>query len=327
MKKAFTLIELLVVIAIIAILAAILFPVFAQAKAAAKMATYLSNTKQTATATIIYTNDYDDTFPLAGVLRPAGGKLGMGVAYPFPYNDGEITPSGNPIWQQAARQQMAMAWVGNAIQPYTKNYGIMAFSGNNNYNDGRTFPTTGGFAAPQYGTLTFNGLLHRYSATSVAAPSTAIMWWSGNGQDNLDGILATDPALNCSNVIDDCMFNSGAPPSAVPSAFPSAPVGDVEFIDGNPNEQLTFSNKKAPFVRTDTSAKVLPQGSQVYPSYNSNPWVDPYAYTYYAGGPGPGVAVEKSTGFGFSFCTDANTLATTLTKATYDCYFRPDRTK
>ncbi|MCZ7579378.1 MAG: prepilin-type N-terminal cleavage/methylation domain-containing protein [Fimbriimonadaceae bacterium] len=35
-KSAFTLIELLVVIAIIAILAAILFPVFAQAKVAAK---------------------------------------------------------------------------------------------------------------------------------------------------------------------------------------------------------------------------------------------------------------------------------------------------
>ena len=37
--RAFTLIELLVVIAIIAILAAILFPVFAQAKAAAKKTT------------------------------------------------------------------------------------------------------------------------------------------------------------------------------------------------------------------------------------------------------------------------------------------------
>jgi len=45
-SKAFTLIELLVVIAIIAILAAILFPVFAQAKAAAKKTQSLSNLKQ-----------------------------------------------------------------------------------------------------------------------------------------------------------------------------------------------------------------------------------------------------------------------------------------
>ena len=46
MRRAFTLIELLVVIAIIAILAAILFPVFAQAKAAAKKTAAISNQKQ-----------------------------------------------------------------------------------------------------------------------------------------------------------------------------------------------------------------------------------------------------------------------------------------
>jgi prepilin-type N-terminal cleavage/methylation domain-containing protein/prepilin-type processing-associated H-X9-DG protein len=61
MKKAFTLIELLVVIAIIAILAAILFPVFAQAKLAAKKSVDLSNMKQMATASFMYYNDYDDT--------------------------------------------------------------------------------------------------------------------------------------------------------------------------------------------------------------------------------------------------------------------------
>jgi prepilin-type N-terminal cleavage/methylation domain-containing protein/prepilin-type processing-associated H-X9-DG protein len=64
MKRAFTLIELLVVIAIIAILAAILFPVFAQAKAAAKKTTAVSNLKQINLGYIMYENDYDDTTPI-----------------------------------------------------------------------------------------------------------------------------------------------------------------------------------------------------------------------------------------------------------------------
>lgn len=65
MKKAFTLIELLVVIAIIAILAAILFPVFASAKTAAKRTSDLSNTKQLGIAMQIYLSDYDDYYPVA----------------------------------------------------------------------------------------------------------------------------------------------------------------------------------------------------------------------------------------------------------------------
>src|SRR6202789_643638 len=62
-KAAFTLIELLVVIAIIAILAAILFPVFAQAKAAAKKTADLSNVKEMGTAAAMYSNDFDDLNP------------------------------------------------------------------------------------------------------------------------------------------------------------------------------------------------------------------------------------------------------------------------
>jgi prepilin-type N-terminal cleavage/methylation domain-containing protein len=63
-NQAFTLIELLVVIAIIAILAAILFPVFAQAKEAAKKTADISNSKQLNTGVQIYLSDYDDLFPM-----------------------------------------------------------------------------------------------------------------------------------------------------------------------------------------------------------------------------------------------------------------------
>jgi prepilin-type N-terminal cleavage/methylation domain-containing protein/prepilin-type processing-associated H-X9-DG protein len=62
-RHGFTLIELLVVIAIIAILAAILFPVFAQARAKARQTACLSNMKQIGTALMMYTQDYDEVLP------------------------------------------------------------------------------------------------------------------------------------------------------------------------------------------------------------------------------------------------------------------------
>lgn len=97
-RKAFTLIELLVVIAIIAILAAILFPVFAQAKLAAKKTQALSNVKQLSLGILMYINDYDDLFPLAF----------EGTTTNSPHSW-----TGEDLW-------------GQRVQPYIKNVGIFA---------------------------------------------------------------------------------------------------------------------------------------------------------------------------------------------------------
>lgn len=80
-NKGFTLIELLVVIAIIAILAAILFPVFAQAKIAAKKSASVSNLKQIGLAHHMYMADYDDVF----VTSWARGWVGDWSFFVQPY--------------------------------------------------------------------------------------------------------------------------------------------------------------------------------------------------------------------------------------------------
>ncbi|GAB4461663.1 MAG: hypothetical protein OHK0029_27320 [Armatimonadaceae bacterium] len=66
-SNAFTLIELLVVIAIIAIFAAILFPVFARAREAARKTACLSNCRQMGLGIAMYTQDYDEMLPPADV--------------------------------------------------------------------------------------------------------------------------------------------------------------------------------------------------------------------------------------------------------------------
>ena len=157
-RKGFTLIELLVVIAIIAILAAILFPVFAQAKAAAKKTVCLSNEKQIALGAIMYSNDYDDIMPLQDtVVETAPGVYAVNYWWFELDTNYNTTPIGNTYI------------TGNGLlQPYLKSAQI----------DGCPVATgqvpMGGPGGPPTG-IAENALLDVAPTSSFDAPASTIM--------------------------------------------------------------------------------------------------------------------------------------------------------
>jgi prepilin-type N-terminal cleavage/methylation domain-containing protein len=174
-KKAFTLIELLVVIAIIAILAAILFPVFAQAKAAAKASGDLSNIKQIGTAMQIYTSDYDDRF-----------------SYGIPDNWSGAVSWGSP----------SLSWTLN-LQPYSKSLPLFRSPLETSTAIGSWGDWMG--IAVSYG---FNGLTVPNAAAAVNMEGIAPSAWQGrcfadsftNSQDcTLRGIMAPYAQINGQN--------------------------------------------------------------------------------------------------------------------------------
>lgn len=115
------------VIAIIAILAAILLPVLTQAKNAAKKATCLNNLKQLGTATMLYTNDFDDTYyPHRFNCRDASNNF---ITCPT-YLDG----NGNRYkWAQqlTGGAEQRLYWI-FLLQPYTKSFGVFRCPSNPN---------------------------------------------------------------------------------------------------------------------------------------------------------------------------------------------------
>lgn len=159
-RKAFTLIELLVVIAIIAILAAILFPVFAQAKYAAKKTQELSNIKQLGTGLTIYTGDNDDVQPLSRIVDNGGdwwtsrmhSWKDAGAAYvkngDRPYNNGAAyTKAGDGgIWKSIVNDAAwsdlspiywgwpAASGPGDETSRFPRGYALNGSAGNNELN-------------------------------------------------------------------------------------------------------------------------------------------------------------------------------------------------
>ena len=167
--KAFTLIELLVVIAIIAILAAILFPVFAQAKLAAKKTVALSNAKQLATANLIYQGDYDDAVVKEWFGFPSGCDWGA-VAWG--------TPGAFYSWRYA-------------MEPYTKSKGLLQ-------------DPTNPFQPENFWTLAYDGQgvagADKFLSSNFAVNNSVVGFANGacggpytpSGLDSLDAL--SDPA-------------------------------------------------------------------------------------------------------------------------------------
>jgi prepilin-type N-terminal cleavage/methylation domain-containing protein len=112
-ERGFTLIELLVVIAIIAILAAMLFPVFAKARAKARQCVCLSNLKQIGLATMMYCQDYDEFYPYFCFYPTWTWPYGYLLANP---------PAASPLSSSPNTYDGAVAYY--ALMPYVKNSGL-----------------------------------------------------------------------------------------------------------------------------------------------------------------------------------------------------------
>lgn len=164
--RGFTLIELLVVIAIIAILAAILFPVFAQARAKARSASCLSNLKQAGNAFQMYTQDYDETCPSMWggsgtcTLANTSGcswEWWFGL-YPYIKNTGVLLCperfDGGPTSYNAFGQSLGM--------PRRSGYG---------YNWGPIGWRGGGLLGPQKRTAANQTYIEGRSLASISAPA------------------------------------------------------------------------------------------------------------------------------------------------------------
>ncbi len=310
-KRAFTLIELLVVIAIIAILAAILFPVFAQAKEAAKKSAGISNTKQMGVAFNIYLTDYDDRMPMSHGVTNGGTHLWN---YIVPFPNGALGAG----WDSDANKAAVSVQYSNSVQPYVKNWDIYHVPGQIKAQlSGETFSTLAGAPPAQMNGMTMNGLLHTFNATSVENPSLVPMMWTGTGNIAMFGRSIATPALQCTVVGVPCMFNNGGVPQAGHTGTGNTTVS-ASFGFGNFAgwKVWTYQGAQGGVVmsRVDSSAKFVRAGTAIAPNIHGQGDSDMFAQVPAAG-----------NGFSYYAATNDDCGAIVQNNPRYHCYFKPTR--
>lgn len=258
-RKGFTLTELLVVIVIIAVLSALLFPVFQSAREAAKKSVTSSNFKQVASAMILYTNDNDDTYPLAwspdttnGVWRSLSGSGGVAsylISIPAGWR-------GGTYGAEPRKSEDSQFWA-NSISNYAKGWGIYSAEGVPHFRSGANTMVDDYANHPNYGSssVTFNGLLHAYPASSVASPSQHPMLWQGMFKRSYDGFARTNPELDCFDLATPCRFvpNDYAQTGTWTPINPG--YGYIWYGAINPYGTAWIYGRGMHFVRDDGSAK------------------------------------------------------------------------
>ncbi len=260
-RSAFTLIELLVVIAIIAILAAILFPVFAQAKEAAKKTKDLSQVKQFGTAIAIYLSDYDDVNPLGHGMDMATGQHGFNFYKYVPHD--WAGPNSTP----AIRLPFSSTFVGNTIQPYMKNKEMLA-------NDGPTWEyqtTTAVDAGKQKAptTYAYNGFLHGFSATAIAAPSQLPLLTGANGFVKGVGVGFANPALTCATNGGTCIYQ---PAGTSGCAAGNGGTGAMYTKFNSATSSYWHYSRGQNWTLADTHAKFRRVGAGPTSDWRTDPW-------------------------------------------------------